>query len=235
MKQTKLIRTRYIFLSFIIISTFFSCSDSTPNIARVYYTLVYDFTEDNLPPQTRLSVFIETLSDSRRIKEIAIYQKDADYTWIIDNPVLIKDSDIHYFGYHDIVFPPNTEALEGSYEVRFYDLAMRSASAYFVLQKLPSLKDSKTDSLTVSGFRSKAFASECSNEQIVVYDILDNVLYTGSRTIEIDTDERLLDVYPSAVSYRLFYKNQSNSTVIILPRVQLLERSDTVIEEEAYE
>jgi hypothetical protein len=221
-----------IFLCLIQVILYFSCTDSTPEIARVYYSLIYDFTDESLPPQVRMSVFIEALSDSRRIKDISLYLKDADYLWTIQNPLVIKDTDKQYFGHHDIVFPPNTEILEGRYEARFNDLAMREASAFFRIEKIPSLKELKTSSLNVSGFRSKKFAAECSVEQITVYDILANVLYTGKRTIEIDTDEKLLGMFPSAVSYRLFYKNQDNTTVIILPEVQLSEPQDDALEEE---
>lgn len=221
-----------IFLCVFQLIVYFSCTDSTPEIARVFYSMVYDFTDESLPPRVRMSVFIETLSDSRRIKEIALYQKDADYLWTIENPLVIKDTEKKYFGHHDIVFPPNTEIPEGRYEARYYDLAMREASAFFMLEKIPSLKDVKISSLTASRFRSKQFASECSVEQITLYDILANVLYTGKRTLEIDTDEKILSLYPSAVSYRLFYKNQDNSTVIILPEVQLSGLQDAALEEE---
>lgn len=201
----------------------------------MYYTNVYDFIDETLPPQVRLSVFIEPLSDKRRVKEISLYHKESDYTWYIDNLIQIKEGDAVYFGHHDIVFPPGTEPREGRYEVRFFDLAMRDASSYFLLEKLPSLKEAKTSSLTASGFRSKQFASECSVEQITIYDVLSNVLYTGRRTLEIESDEKLMSMYPAAVSYRLFYRNQDNTTVVILPEVQLIDQQTTGIEEDVNE
>jgi len=235
MKHILLKTILLLLLSILSSSIVLSCADSTPEIARVYYTVIYDFIDATLPPQVRLSVFIEPLSDKRRVKEISLYHKDSDYTWDIDNPLLVKDGDTTYFGHHDIVFPPGTELREGRYEVRFYDLAMRNTTSYFTLEKLPSLKEAKTGSLTAAGFLNKQFASECSVEQITIYDVLSNVLYTGRRTIEIDSNENIIKMYPAAYSYRLFYRNQDNSTIVLLPEVQLIDQQNTGIDEGDHE
>ncbi len=213
----------------------FSCADSSPEIERVYHTLVYDFYDETLPPGVSLSVFIEPLSDERRVKELVLYFKDSGYTWNIDNPLVIREGDIQYFGFRGIVSPPDSELQEGRYEIRFYDLALRETSSYFFVEKIPSLKNADISSLRASGFRNKTFASECSIEQIAVYDILSNILYTGDRVRELETDERIKAIYPEAVSYRLFYKNDDNSTAVVLPEVQLYDKTDNASSGEADE
>lgn len=201
-----------------------SCTDSTPEIARVYYSILYDFVDESLPPQVKLSVFIEPLSDARRVKEFTLYHKETDYTWTVELPLVITEEDKTYFGHQALVYPPNVEIREGRYEVRFYDLAMRDSSSFFMLENISSLKDVKVSSLSASAFRDKRFATECSIAQIVVYDILENVLYSGPKTTDFITDDAIRSLFPAAVSYRLFYKNQDNTTIIILPGVQLYEK-----------
>lgn len=212
------------FLFLLTLALFSSCSDSTPQIAQVYHALVYDFSDNSLPPQIRLSVFIDPLSDERRIKEMVVFHLETDYSWQIDTPYIIKDGENLYFGSQFLVSPFLYDISEGRYDVSFYDLAMREASISFTLQNLPSLKGKDPSLLKVEGFLNKQWAEECSIENIVIYDILANELYTGSRGDELINDDAIRSSFSAAVSYRLFYKNKENTTVVFLPEIQLYEQ-----------
>ena len=213
-----------IFLCAVTLVLFSSCTDSSPQIDQVYHTLVYDFTDNSLSPKVSLSVFIAPLSDERRIKEMSIIHQGTGYSWQIDTPYVIKDGENMYFGSQSIVAPFSSDIPEGRYDVYFSDLAMRDTAISFILNKLASLKDKDQSLLKVQGFLNKQWATECSIKNIVIYDVLENELYTGLRGIELSDDDAIRSMFSAAVSYREFYKNIENTTVIFLPEVILVEQ-----------
>ena len=198
---------------------FFSCADSLPSIAEVKKTLVWEFHSQDSSPTQHLVLFLNLVSDERRVDYFELIEKGGDLRWIIENPEEYKLSNKVFLGSSKIMMPEGLVFKNGNYELRYFDLADRMASEDFSLSTPVSLKSLSLAEISLGAIENKEYGQEFSRHEIVLYDILKNPLYVGKITEELESKESIQKKHPKTFSYREFYRTGDYSAVILCPEV----------------
>ena len=200
---------------------FVSCSDTTPHISSLYKTLVYEFTSEDEKAQVKLSVFINPSQDIRRSKSIEVFHPKTDFVWKIENPQIYEENKKNYFGYSSLTVPSDFNFPEGIFELTYFDVADRSVKENFEINLLKSMADTKDGFVKSSDVLSRKAGTECSKKNIILQDAVGKEIYFGIYSSMIDTDEKILKLFPDAETKRIYFSNQNNSVVILLPQETL--------------
>lgn len=198
---------------------FFSCADSLPNIAEVKKTLVWEFHSQDSSPTQHLVLFLNLVSDERRMDYFELIEKGGDLRWIIENPEEYKLANKTFVGSSKIMMPEGLVFKNANYELRYFDLADRMASEDFSLSTPVSLKSLSLAEISLGAIENKEYGQEFSRHEIVLYDILKNPLYVGKITEELESKESIQKKHPKTFSYREFYRTGDYSAVILCPEV----------------
>lgn len=198
---------------------FFSCADSLPSIAEVKKTLVWEFHSQDSSPTQHLVLFLNLVSDERRVDYFELIEKGGDLRWIIENPEEYKLANKTFVGSSKIMMPEGLVFKNANYELRYFDLADRMASEDFSLSTPVSLKSLSLAEISLGAIENKEYGQEFSRHEIVLYDILKNPLYVGKITEELESKESIQKKHPKTFSYREFYRTGDYSAVILCPEV----------------
>ena len=228
-----MIKKSFWFLFFILLSLLiFSCADSLPSISEVQKTIVYDFQYEDRAPTQKMVLFINILSDERRIDSIEIIEKNRELHWLIENPEEIKVGNKKYFGSSEIIMPSQLSFVDSSFDLIYFDLAQRKTNKTFNLSLPHSLKQKKLDDIELESIKNKEYGQEFSRHEIVLYDILKNPLYIGKMSEGLNSKEEIQKNHPQTFSYREFFRNSENTAVILCPEIFIEEADlfDTFLE-----
>lgn len=221
--------TRYFsHFKFLIISLFsflvmicFSCTDTDPGIASMHSTLIYEYNSADEKPLIRLSVFVSPSQDIRRAKSITVSNSQNDLSWKINNPKIYTHEERNYLGSSSLVVPEGLNFSEGLYNVTLYDVADRTITDSFNLVPLKSMKTSEDSFVKVSDILSRKAGTECSQQKIILFDEIGKELFFGFYSSKLDSDEKILSIFPDAVTKRIYFSNPNNSVVILLPEEKI--------------
>lgn len=218
----------FLFLKFLILLLFsffvmlcFSCADTEPGISSLHSTLIYDYYSNDESPKMRLSVFISPSQDIRRAKSISVSNSMNGLSWKIENPKISTYENKNYFGYSSLVMPEEKNFSEGLYDVTFFDVADRSVTDSFNLVTLKSMTNSDNSFVKVSDVISRKAGTECTHQKIILFDEIGKELFFGFYSSKLDSDEKILNIFPDAVTKRICFSMPNNSVVILLPEEKI--------------
>ena len=153
---------------------FCACSDDPTNISLTQAYLVFDWQDAENPPDQRLCVFSEFLSNVRRLESISV-RKDS-FLWNIDAPVLLKAGHRQWAGGARLEPPVAANGTagvfeQGSYSVEGVDAAGKKAASNFNLSYNNALLEAKAGEVKdiLSGATRKVAVYSDSNE-LLYYD-----------------------------------------------------------------
>lgn len=210
------------FLFLLLLPLFiFSCGDTEPGISSMHSTLVYEYNSTDEKPTIRLSVFVFPSQDIRRAKSITVSNSKTDISWKIANPKIYTQDNKNYFGHSSLVMPEGMNFSEGIYDVTLFDVADRSITDSFNLTPLESMKNSDGDFVKVSDVISRKAGAECTQQKIILCDEIGKELFLGFFSSKLDSDEKILKIFPDAVTKRIYYSMPNNSVVILLPEEKI--------------
>ena len=197
---------------------FISCSDSSPHVSSLHKTFVYEFSSEEEKAQVKLSVFISTSQDVRRSKSIEILHPETNFVWKIENPQIYEENKNTYLGYSALTVPANFDFPEGLFQLTYFDVADRSTKENFEINLLKSMADKEDGFVKAEDVRSGKAGTECTQKKIIIFDEIGKELFFGFYSTLLNTDEKILNLFPDAVTKQIYYSNSNNSDVIILPK-----------------
>ncbi len=206
-----------LFFSFLAMS----CSDSSPLIGTVNATLVYNFENESSPYEQYLSVFIKAASDDRRVDKLKVSFPQSDYEWLIDTPEQVRSAKSIYFGATKLFCPDKEHFEGGTYTVSFLDLASRETEQNFEVKPLESMEDKNGKFVRARDVVSGKAGSECSLKRVILFDTDGNELYCGLYTFMFENKAELLENFPTAGSYQIYFINRDYSCAIFLPKQKI--------------
>ena len=196
---------------------FISCSDSSPHVSSLHKTLIYEFPSEDEKAQIKLSVFINPSQDIRRSKSIEVLHPKTNFVWKIDNPQIYEDNKKNYFGHSSLTVPANFDFPEGLFELTYFDVADRSINENFEINLLKSMADNKDGFVKSIDVLTRKSGTECSQKKIILKDAVGKEIFFGLFSSLIDSDEKILNLFPDAVTKQIYFCNSNNSVVILLP------------------
>ena len=99
-------------------SAFSWCS----NITQAHQmTNKYDYSQENVPPKQRLSVFLLPNSDASRCKNLQVEYSKKNIIWNIEKPMLIGSNQTYYVGSAFLEPPYFGNIPIGFYKITYHD------------------------------------------------------------------------------------------------------------------
>lgn len=206
---------------FAICFQFFSCSDSEPEIGGIFYSLIYDYTDNPQSYDLRLSVFVQPSSDQRRFDKIEVTCEKTSYTWKIENPEKVEFDKKVFLGHRNLKCPGNEVFSDGLYTVTFTDLAGRSASKSFDIEKLKSMTNASGKKVGSNSVKNTLAGQECDFKKIAIFDEIGIEVFCGFCTEEFSDKAKIIQMFPDAETKQIFYTTFDNSYVILMPKEKI--------------
>lgn len=201
------------FFSFLVFSFgfFSSCNQVVPDIKYGTLSIVFEYKNENELPTSRLSVFVESVSDVRRYEKISVKALQNNFIWDTSSITKIKNSDKMYAGNTNLVVPNGEIIPNGEYKLTYYNADMESFEAKAYLNY-----DTEIYNKTVSEI-SDYMRKKGGKKNIIIYDKNEKVIFYGLRNEDLDDNRKIWNKYRNAYSYREVWKSQNNSVICILP------------------
>lgn len=210
--------SKFLIILFFSLIFFVSCSDTSPHISSLHKTLIYEFPSEDEKAQVKLSVFINPSQDIRRSKSIEILHPETNFIWKVDNPQIYEDNKKSYFGYSAFTVPPHFDFPEGLFQLTYFDIADRSIKENFEINLLKSMATKEDVFVKAGDVRTGKAGTECTQKKIIIFDEIGKEIFFGFFSSLINSDEKILNLFPDAVTKQIYYSNSNNSVVIILPK-----------------
>lgn len=205
------------FFSLFLINCFLglilSCSQNLPEINSINSTVIFDYENENTAPVIKLSVFTDLESDARRSEKLTVICKSTGYKWECNKPFVFKNGKKNYSGYTDFVMPENKVFQEGQYSLEYEDAAgevkTSSFSVYFN-KEIPDLKASEIEDF---------MKNHNGGHNLAVYNKDDVLIFYGSVTDDITSEEMIWKRFGSGQSARYVWTLNGTRVMVLLPKI----------------
>jgi hypothetical protein len=202
------------FLFFFLILLVFSCKQVSPEMRGVSTCVVFDYSDYQTLPQARLSIYVDSNSDVRRVDSIEINSLTTDLKWIIENEEiqLFNDSKKQWAGNSNLYMPYKNQFPNGQYELIFKNadekfqkskVNLKYDSAFYekLADEIPSFMESKKG-----------------KKQIAIFDKENKMIYFGEQDEELKNNRAIWLKYKDAAFYKEIWTLSDNSVMCILPK-----------------
>ena len=201
------------FLAIFVSFFFFSCSDSEADVIAANATAVFDFSDEESVPATRLAVFFQVANEVQRTESFTVSSNGSGYYWTVSNPSVFTAMNKSY-AYSVNLSPPSGENIAvGPYSVKYYDAAGKEDQFDFSVsynEALVSAKSSEVKELLPSAV-----------ENIAIYSDSGELLFMGKAKSSWKTNEDILKDYKLAQTKRICYVTPGNTVICMMPEEKL--------------
>ena len=188
-----------------------SCSQNTPELTTSDYSVIFDYENEDLPPEARLSIFAASASDVRRYERIRITSVETGLCWEVDNLTRLESEDIQWAGCTNLVAPENEQLPSGQYEITYFNADEKECTV-----KLDVHYDLALYDVLLSGL-ADYMAEKRGIEKIAVYDKQHIMIYFGDRTEEFKTTRDIWNRYKEAEYYQVIWYSTDGSVLCVEP------------------
>ena len=201
-------------LSLLIFSLLFcpSCSQNAADIKESSLTVIYDYNDEENLPSARLSLFIESESDTRRSQNILLSSLTDGYEWTAEELVHIKSGNRSWSGYTNFVMQKNQPFPKDS-----YSLVLRNADENEAVQTVELSYDDSFYDMTSSQADEKMKAEEAV-KKVAIYDENGILLYYDVQNDNLNSARKMWNMFSNASYYKIVWQAKDGSTMCILPK-----------------
>lgn len=214
--------TNHIFFLLIAGFCFFviSCSQAVPEINQPDYSVIFDYTNEEELPASRLAVFMSSSSDVRRYETLRIKSADTGYVWTVTDIIRLSQDGQQWAGCNNLFPPENEKIPSGSYEITYINADQKEAS--FIVQV--SYDDDFYDTLLAE--LPEEIRRKNGIEKIIIFDKEKKVLFFGPRPAELRTVRDIWNVYREADTYRVLWYTSNGRVICMEPERKVVPEED---------
>lgn len=190
---------------------FISCKQDNLGVSQVHAKLILEYKDNASLPHSRLSVFISSNFDTRKIDSLYIKDTSSDLFWETSNLFNFRSDDASYVGFSSFVVPDGELFSKGEYNLIVKAKDGQENTSVFNLQYDESYfsmnaKDAEEE-LKKSGAK----------ESICIYNEEDKVIYFGNRSDELQTNRDIWLKYNDAKRYNSVWIFENKSFMFVMP------------------
>lgn len=195
-----------------------SCSNVLPELEQSDYSVIFDYKNENLPPDVRLAVFMESKSDVRRFSRIRIKSLETGFIWDFDNIEMVLESDggSQWAGNTNLKAPENEVIPNGKYEVTYYNADEKYVSSSIEVEYDTSFYDIKATEIE------KIMKENGGILKIAIYNKEKLMIYFGEKTEEFQTDNSIKNAYVDADYYKDVWNSKNSNVIFIMPEIKVM-------------
>ena len=198
----------------------FSCSQSAPEINQPDYSVIFDYTNEEELPASRLAVFMNSSSDVRRYETLRIKSVDTGYVWTVTDIIRLSQDEQKWAGCNNL-FPPENERIpSGSYEITYINADQKEASFIVQVSYDAAFYDTLLADLPTE------IRSKNGIEKIIIFDKEKKVLFFGPRPAELRTVRDIWNAYREADTYRVLWYTSNGRVICMEPERKVAPEED---------
>jgi len=218
------VKKRFLFcLPILLLFSFFSCSDATPELVLASGSMVFDYENEESLPRTKMAVFVQMDSEVQRADRLELESRLTGYNWRIASPKLFRNGDRKWAYYTNIQPPAHENIPSGIYDFRYIDAAGEEALASFMLSYPKELVETKAPDV-----RS---VLPSVTESVALYDKNNVLVFFGKARNNWSTNAAILRDFNNAIIKRRCLSADNNRIICLMPAESLLERRKSTAEE----
>ena len=203
-----------LFLFFLLNFLFSSCKQVSPEIRAVFSCVIFEYSDNEKLPEARVSVYMDSISDIRRVDSIEFNSLTSDYKWKIESEEiqLISNSNKQWAGNSNLYMPYKYQFPTGQYEIIY-----TNADGKFLKSKV----NLKYESVFYEKFADEIpsfMESKKGKKQIAIFDKENKMIYFGEQDEELKNNRAIWLKYKDAAFYKEIWTLSDNSVMCILPK-----------------
>lgn len=188
-----------------------SCSQNTPEMRNVSYSVIYDYEDGETNPDARLSLFIESESDVRRYERIVVKSNNQGYIWDIDDIKKVQLDNIQYAGVTNLKVPENEIIPSGTYVIKCINADEKETELNVTINYDDVFYELKESEVAEKMREKNGF------KKIAIYDKDNIMIYFGVRTKDMQSNRDIWNFYRNAAYYQDIWCIPDNTIMCILP------------------
>lgn len=221
--KKKSFKNKIFFLFLAIVSgSFFSCSDSTPSLANCTSTVIFSYKDDSSLPDVKLSAYVETISEVRRVDFFSVENRASKIKWVVENPYIFTDLKNNWASGINLLTNEGETIPTGVYDVLYQDAQGQQVSGLLNVYYPQELYEKNF-------LEAESFLKDLTVKNIVFYDKNDVLVsFVAFNSSWANDDEIFSSNASDAQKYRICYSSKEGSYIVLSKYV---EKSEKIIEE----
>lgn len=194
---------------------FSSCSQNTPEINNINYSIVFDYSDEDSLPESRLCIFAETNSDVRRTEQIIVESLETGYIWNINDIINTEYENIQWCGNTNLVVPANKMIPKGKYRITLINADEKQTDIVMNINYDEEFYNLKSDDVENEMVKING------NRRTAIYDQDGVLIYYGDRTEDLQTTRDIWNQFREADCYNDIWSTPGQFLICIMPSVQI--------------
>lgn len=191
---------------------FISCSQNPADIKESELSVIFEYTDEESLPSARMSVFIESESDTRRSQEILLSSGAQGFEWSAKDLIHIKSGNRSWSGYTNFVMQNRQH-----FPCDSYSLIIRNADENEASQSIDFSYNEDFYELKSSEAEEKMTADEAV-KKLAIYDENGILLYYDVQTDNLSSARKMWNMFSNASYYNVVWQAKDKSVLCIMPK-----------------
>ena len=147
-----------------------SCTQNLPEIRYSNLTVIFDYKDNDSLPDSRLSIFVESLSDVRRYESMNVVNNENGFTWDVSPLIRIRSAEKMYAGNTNLKVPSGEMIPTGEYKIVYSNADLEHIESKVKLEYDPVFYETKASDIPDLMLSKKAM------KYISIYDKSDKMI-----------------------------------------------------------
>ena len=175
-------------------------------------SVIFEYHDDNTLPSARMSVFIESKSDTRRSQQILLSAPKDGFEWNGRDLIHIKNGDRSWSGYTNFLMQRNQH-----FPCDTYNLVLFNADEENAVQSVDFFYDEEFYEIKASEAEEK-MKTLGAEKKIAIYDEKDILLYYDVQSNNLNTARKMWNMFSNASYYNIVWQAKDKSVLCIMPK-----------------
>ena len=191
---------------------FLSCTQNLPEIRYSNMTVIFDYLDNDSLPDSRLSVFVESISDVRRYENINVVNNQNGFTWDVSQLVRVRSAEKMYAGNTNLKVPSGEKIPDGEYRIVYSNADLEQIASKFKLEYDSVFYETKASDIPDLMLQKKGI------KYISIYDKSDKMIYYGERNSQLSDNRKIWNRYSNASYFHEIWILPDKSVICVMPK-----------------
>lgn len=205
---------KILFSLFVFLTALFllSCTQSLPEIRYSNLTVIFDYRDNDSLPDSRLSVFVESISDVRRYESINIVNNQNGFTWDVSQLIRVRSAEKMYAGNTNLKVPAGEMIPTGEYKIVYANADLEEVVSKGKLEYDSVFYETKASDIPDLMTQKKGL------RYITIYDKSDKMIYYGERNAQLSDNRKIWNRYSNASYFHEIWILPDKSVICRMPK-----------------
>ena len=206
--------SKALFSLILLISALFmlSCTQNLPEIRYSNMTVIFDYKDNDSLPDSRLSIFVESISDVRRYETMNVVNNQNGFSWDVSQLIRIRSAEKMYAGNTNLKVPSGEMIPTGEYKIVYSNADLEQVESKVNLEYDSVFYETKAADIPDLMLQKKGI------KNISIYDKSDKMIYYGERNSQLSDNRKIWNKYSNASYFHEIWILPDKSVICVMPK-----------------